>query len=210
MDEEKDEFYNQLQNTVSSCNRNDMIVVMGDLNAKVGNNNTNREDVMGKFGVGVMNDNGERLCDFCNANGFIITGTIFPYKDIHKLTWKSPDGRTVNQIDRVLVNGNIRASISDTRVMRGADVYSSHYLVKTRIRLKLARAQGRKNVRERFDVSILQSEETRRRYNIEVRNRFEALGDIYDTEEEHDMILATYRDAARKSWGDQRNLVGHG
>ena len=114
MDEEKDEFYNQLQNTVSSCNKNDMIVVMGDLNAKVGNNNTNREDVMGKFGVGVMNGNGERLRDFCNANGFIITGTIFPYKDIHKLTWRSPDGRTVNQIDRVLVNGNIRASISDT------------------------------------------------------------------------------------------------
>ena len=43
-----------------------------------------------------------------------------------------------------------------------------------------------------------------------MRNRFEALGDIYDPEEEHDMILATYRDAARKSWGDQRNLVGHG
>ena len=64
MDEEKDEFYNQLQDTVSSCNRNYMIVVMRDLNAKVANNNTNREEVMGKFGVGVMNENGERLCDF--------------------------------------------------------------------------------------------------------------------------------------------------
>ena len=136
MDEEKEEFYNQLQDTVSSCNRNDMIVVKGDLNAKVGNNNTNREEIMGKFGIGIMNDNGERLCDFCSANGFIITGTIFPHKDIHKLTWRSPDGRTVNQIDRVLVNGNMRTSISDTRVMRGADVYSDHYLVKTRIRLK--------------------------------------------------------------------------
>ena len=61
MDEEKDEFYNQLQDTVSSCNRNDMIVVMRDLNAKVGNN---REEVMGKFGVGIMKENGERLCDF--------------------------------------------------------------------------------------------------------------------------------------------------
>ena len=39
MDEKKDEFYNQLQDTVSRCNRHDMIVVMGDLNAKVGNNN---------------------------------------------------------------------------------------------------------------------------------------------------------------------------
>ena len=34
-----------------------MIVVMGDLNANVGNNNTNREELMGKFGIGIMNDN---------------------------------------------------------------------------------------------------------------------------------------------------------
>ena len=151
MDEEKDEFYNQVQDTVSSCNRNDMIVVVGDWNAKVGNNNTNRKELIGKFGIGIMNDNEERLCDFCSANGFIISGTIFPYKDIHKLTWRSPDGRTVNQIDHVLVNGNMRTSILDTRVMIGADIYGEHYLVKTRIRLKLARVEGRKNVREKFN-----------------------------------------------------------
>ena len=69
MDKEKDKFYNQLQDTVSSCNRNDMIVVVGDWNAKVGNNDTNRKELIGKFGIGIMNDNGERLCDFCNANG---------------------------------------------------------------------------------------------------------------------------------------------
>ena len=45
--------------------------------------------------------------------------------------------------------------------MTRADIYSKHYLVKTRICLKLARAEGRKNVRERFDVSKLQSEETK-------------------------------------------------
>ena len=182
-----------------------MIVVMGDLNAKVGNNNTNREELMGKFGVGIMNASGERLRDFCSANGFIITGTIFPHKDIHKLTWRSPDGRTVNQIDHVLVNGNMRTFLLDTRVMRGADVCGDHYLVKMRICLKLARAQERRNVRERFDISKLPSEEIRRRYNTEVRKRFEALGDIDDLEEEHDMILARYRDAAKKVLGGQRN-----
>ena len=62
----------------------------------------------------------ERLCNFCRANGFIITGTIFPHKDIHKLTWRSPDGRTVNQIDHVLVNGNMRTSIFDTRIITRA------------------------------------------------------------------------------------------
>ena len=78
--------------------------------------------------------------------------------------------------------------------------------MKTRIRLKLSRTEGRKNVREGFDVSKLQSEEIRRRYNIAVRNRFEILGDIYNPEEEHDMVLATYRDAAKKVLGRSKKL----
>ena len=57
-----------------------------------------------------------------SANGLVFTATIFPHKEIHKLIWTSPDGRGVNQIDHVLVNGRISTSILDTRVMRGADV----------------------------------------------------------------------------------------
>ena len=110
MDDQKNESYNQLQDIISDCNRNDLIVVMGDLNTMVRKNNTNRKEVMRKFGIGIMNDSGQRKCDFCSANGFIITGTNFPHKDIHKLTWGSPDGRTVNQIHHVLVNGNTRTS----------------------------------------------------------------------------------------------------
>ena len=68
-------------NSATSCGtlfqaatKKNMIVVMGDLNAKVGNNNTNREEVVGKFGVGVMNDNGgSYINDVCSANGFIIS-----------------------------------------------------------------------------------------------------------------------------------------
>ena len=63
--------------------------------------------------------------------------------------------------------------------------------MKTRIRLKLPRSTVRKNVREIFHVSKLQREEIRRRYNIEVRYMLEALGDIEDPEEDHNMILAT-------------------
>ncbi|KAL9963605.1 hypothetical protein ACROYT_G027128 [Oculina patagonica] len=88
-----------------------------------------------------------------------------------------------------------------TPELRGADAYSDHYRVRTRIRLKLARTEGKKIARERFDVCKLQIEEIRRRYNIEMRNRFEALGDIEEPEEEHDLILATYRDAAKKVIG---------
>ena len=52
--------------------------------------------------------------------------------DIHNLTWRSPDGRKVNQIVHVLTNGNMKRSTLDTRVKRGANVYSDHYLVKNK------------------------------------------------------------------------------
>ena len=63
-DEVEDEFYNELQDTLkslTSCNKHDMIVLMADLNAKVGEDNTRRDEVMERHGVGDMNDNGESL-----------------------------------------------------------------------------------------------------------------------------------------------------
>ena len=55
-----------------------------------------------------MNSNGERLIDFCKVNNLVITGTIFPHKDSHKNTWTSPDGKTYNQIDNILVNQQVQ------------------------------------------------------------------------------------------------------
>ena len=58
MDEEKDEFYNQLRDSVASCSCHGMILMMGDLNT-YGSNNIKREEVLRKFSVGVMNENGK-------------------------------------------------------------------------------------------------------------------------------------------------------
>ena len=58
MDKGKDEFNNQLLDSVASCSSHDMILMMGDLNA-YGSNNINREEVLRKFSVRVMNDNGK-------------------------------------------------------------------------------------------------------------------------------------------------------
>ena len=68
-DDEKDEFYDQLQATVDKCNRHDVVIVMGDLNTKVRDENKDMEEIIGKHGLGSRNDNGNRLCDFRSING---------------------------------------------------------------------------------------------------------------------------------------------
>ncbi|GFR92148.1 craniofacial development protein 2 [Elysia marginata] len=127
----KTEFYETLDETVRKSHRHDILIVTGDFNAKVGTDPNHYDSVMGKHGEGERNENSERLFEFCAMNDLIITGTLFPHKKIHKLTWVSPDGKTKNQIDHTLINKKFKTSVRDTRVQRGADVSSDHYLVKT-------------------------------------------------------------------------------
>ena len=85
---------------------------MGDLNAKIGSDSTGYERMMGKHGLGTQqNDNRERLCEFCQLNGLVITGTLFPHKDFHKATLVSAEGRVKNQIDYLLISGQWRSSV---------------------------------------------------------------------------------------------------
>ena len=92
----KEDFYHQLQGVIDNVAKRDIVLVIGDMNAKVGNDNLGRDRVMGKEGVCTMNENGELYADFCGNNDFVIGGTIFQHKRIHKTTWISPDMATEN------------------------------------------------------------------------------------------------------------------
>ena len=175
-EEAKDHFYEKLQAIVDKTPKHDLLVITGDLNAKVGSDVEGYERVMGKHGVGIRNDNGEKLCDFCGMNDLVITGTIFPHKEIHKQTWISPDRRTCNQIDHVLINRKFKTSVLDTRAIRSADIASDYHLVCTKLRLKLWAAPERRGIRRtRYDTQKLESGECRRQFRLELRNRFEIL-----------------------------------
>ncbi|PIK34143.1 hypothetical protein BSL78_29037 [Apostichopus japonicus] len=161
VEEEKDTFYGQLQEIVDRCSRHDMVFIIGDFNAKVGCDNEGLDDIMGKEGIGVTDDNGERLCEFCQVNGYVITGTIFKHRTIHKETWVSPNGRAKNQIDHVLVNKSMRTSVLDTRTQRGTDAISDHYLVRCKIRLKLCKYLNRSKVKPKLDIEKLKDRQMR-------------------------------------------------
>ena len=120
-EDDKDSFYAELQSVVDKVPGRDMLILMGDMNAKVGSSNTDREREMGRHGLGDMNENGEMLADFCAVNNLVIGGTLFPHCCHHKATWILPDHQTENQIDHVIIRQCWRTSLQDVRARRGAD-----------------------------------------------------------------------------------------
>ena len=57
-------------------------MVIGDMNAKVGVDVTRDIRSVGRYGLGVRNDNGSRFVDLCDAAGLVIGGTLFPHRNI--------------------------------------------------------------------------------------------------------------------------------
>ena len=88
---EKEEFYTKLQAVVDKAPNRDILIVIGDFNAKAGWNNVRIKRIMEREGLGDANENGEELVNFCVLNSLSIGGTLFPHKSVHKGTWISPN-----------------------------------------------------------------------------------------------------------------------
>ncbi|XP_071042993.1 craniofacial development protein 2-like [Parasteatoda tepidariorum] len=175
-EEEKETFYDQLQCVLNRVPKHDMIILMGDLNAKVGKRISDDETSMGNESPGERNENGELFVSLCELNSLNIGGSRFKHREIHKCTWTSPDGRTKNQIDHIAINNKFRSSLRDVRAMRGADVGSDHYLILAILKLKLRKSPkktGHKRIS--YDIAKLKAKECRQEFSIELKNRFELL-----------------------------------
>lgn len=170
-EEVKEDWYEQLQMAVSQVPQHDVLLT-GNVNAKVGTNNFNNERELGRHGCGDRNNNDERLDDFCMSNNLVIGGTIFPHKNIHKLTWQSPDGRTINQIDHIIINGKWCRSLQDVRAYWGADAFSDHYLIPATIKLKLKKPSPQDHRQRKLDIAKLQYPKKNKEFVLELRNRF--------------------------------------
>ena len=93
-------FYEDLQDLLEPTPKKNVLFIIGDWNAEVGSQET--PGVTGKFGLGVRNEAGQRLTEFCQENTLVIANTLFPQQERRLYTWKSPDGQHQNQTDYIL------------------------------------------------------------------------------------------------------------
>lgn len=90
-DEEKDMFYEVLTRAIRNTKKNDVLIVTGDFNAKIG---SEISEVTGKFGLGEQNEEGEKFLEFCIEHILIIANTLFQHHPRRLYTWTAPDGKT--------------------------------------------------------------------------------------------------------------------
>ena len=128
--------------------------------------------VTGKFGLGLQNEGGQRLIEFCQENTLVIANTLFQqqkrrlHMDITR--WSTP-----NQIDYILHSQRWRSSIQSAKTRLEADCGSDHELLIAKLRSKLKKV-GKTTRPFRYDVNQIPYN-----YTVEVTNRFKGL-DLID------------------------------
>ena len=128
-------FYEDLQDLLELTPQKDVLFNIGDWNAKVGSQKV--PEVTGKFGLGVWNEAGQSLTEFCQENSLVVANTLFQQHKRRLSTWISPDGQYWNQIDYILCSQRRRSSVKSAKTRPGADCGSDHELLIAKFRLQL-------------------------------------------------------------------------
>ena len=147
---EVERFYEDLQELLDLTPKKDVLFIIGDWNAKVGSQKT--PGVTGKFGLGMQNEAGQRLLEFCQENALVIANTLFQQHKRRLYTWTSPDGQHQNQIDSILCSQIWRGSKQLTKTRPGSDCGSDHELLIAKFRLKLKKV-GKTTRPFRYDLN---------------------------------------------------------
>ena len=130
-------FYEDLQDLLELTPEKEVLFIIGDWNAKVGSQEI--PGVTGKCCLGVQNEAGQRLTEFCQENALVIANTLFQQHKRRLYTWMSPDGQYRNQIDYILCSQRWRSSIQSAKTGLGADCGSDHEFLIAKFRLKESR-----------------------------------------------------------------------
>jgi hypothetical protein len=201
----KGSFYEELERAFDKFPKYHTKILFGDFDAKVGREDIFKLTIRNESLHEISNDIGVRLVNFTTSNHLRVKSMMFPYCNINKCTWPSPDEKTHNQIDHILIDRRRHSNVLDARSFRAADCDSDHYLVLTKVmeRLAVKKQTSHRFNMERFNIKKLNEVELKKQFCIDVSNRFAALEDL-DAEVEINSAWETIRENIKTSAKESR------
>ena len=155
----KDKFYEELHALIASVPKADKLIILGDFNARVGSDNISWKGIIGKYGIGGCNSNGLLLLQMCAEHNLLITNTIFRLPTRNRTSWMHPRSNHWHLIDYVIVRKKDRQDVRVTKSMCGAECWTDHRLILSKLSLRIqpARRPQRKRINKRINVSKLKN-----------------------------------------------------
>ena len=126
-------FYEDLQELLELTLKKDVLFITRDWNA---NRMAIDTGIIGKFGLGVQDEAGQRLTEFCQENALVIANTLSQQHRRRLYTWTPADGQYWNHTDYILCRQKWRSSIQSAKTRPGADCGSDNELLSAKFRLK--------------------------------------------------------------------------
>ena len=188
-DEVKDKFYDDLDSVISAASRTDKLILLGDFNARVGTDHRPGKE---------CNSNGLLLLRKCAEHELLITNTVFRLPTRRKTRWMHPRSKHWHLIDYVIVRTKDRQDVRVTKTMCGADCWTDHRLVVSKLNLRIQpvrRPQGKK-VPKKLDVSNLKQDSKRQTFVNDLCSRLDALE---HSSEDVDESWTVFRDTVHSS-----------
>lgn len=135
--EERELFYEHLQQALDTIPRGDKLLILGDFNARIGNDFI--PGIKQQYNENVRNENGTLMIDFCAQNELRINNTFFPHKPQQKVTWSNSRGQE-STIDYIVSNNAIPLQqILDVRTLGSANTGTDHHLLLCKFRDRFGR-----------------------------------------------------------------------
>nr|VZI38522.1 unnamed protein product [Spirometra erinaceieuropaei] len=146
-DTTRDKFCEDLHTLLATVSKADKVIVLGDFNARVDTDHAAWRGVLDPYGLRGSNDNGLLLLRTCAEHRLILTNTFFCLPERDKATWRHPRSRQWHLLDYVLVRRRDQRDVLVTKAIAGADRWTDHRLVISKMRIRLQprrRPQGKR------------------------------------------------------------------
>ena len=123
--------------------------------------------------MGNVNSNGHRLIALCAQNELFITNTAFQLRDIYKGTWTHPRSKHVHMLDYCITRQKDKQDVHITRVMRGADCWTDHYLLRSKLSLRLRPPMKRRAAKRKLNCRALELAEKREEFKEAISEKLD-------------------------------------